>query len=491
MKGKEKTSNLAREFTLNEGMQPPNAVDFEKLLIGYLLIDSTAVERLVLLFGSQFDIFYDHRYSKIYECVYGMHTRKLPIDFMTVIQELKRTEKLAAVGGDIFIIDLTMGVSSSAHLEYHARVVMEKYFARTIQNNCIVTYNELFKDSTDVFEKIEGLRGTVQELDELVSSSQENITMQKAQSMLIENYKKNEPPAVPVKFKGLQKNLEGFNEGDLVILGARPSIGKTAVALDFAIKCAALQIPAAVFCLEMSAIQMHKRAAANFLDISFYRLNRKILNDEEMQKMFGSDAGDLEKLPLEYDETKNLFKMLARIRILAKRGFKFIVVDYLQIITTEGMKFGSREQEIAFISRSLKAIALELKIVVLALAQVGREVEKRASKRPTIADLRESGSIEADADIVCLLHRPEFYGIKVWDTEWDGVAEQSTEGEIELQFAKYRNGSPFDARLKFWGDRMRIADLDEVREFYINPARKYSGIDAVSNENRDDEFDIF
>ena len=282
-------------------------------------------------------------------------------------------------------------------------------------------------------------------------------TAKNAHFEMMENYKRKEPPTVPVNYKDLNNNLEGFNAGDVVILGARPSIGKTAIALNFAVRTAAQNIPTCVFCLEMSALQMHQRVTANFCDVSFYRLNRKILNDGEIQKLYTDNAADLEKMPLEYDETKNLFQILSRIRVLAKKGFKFFVIDYLQIITTDGMKFGSREQEIAFISRSLKAIALELKIVIMPLAQVGREVDKRGIKRPVIADLRESGAIEADADIVCLLYRPEFYGVKQWDDNEQGA----TDGQIELQFAKYRNGSPFDARMKFWGDRMRLADLTD------------------------------
>ena len=176
---------------------------------------------------------------------------------------------------------------------------------------------------------------------------------------------------------------------------------------------------------------------------------------------------------------------------MAKRGVKLIIIDYIQIINTDGLKFGSREQEISFISRSLKSLALELKIVIIALAQVSRQVESRGVKRPTVADLRESGALEQDADIICLLYRPEFYGVKEWDTSWDGIPNQDTKGQIELQFAKYRNGSPFNARMRFWGDKMRLADFNSQSD-YTNPSRTYTGEDGRKElATDDDEFDTF
>ena len=490
MKDKQKIKNeenTALELGLILGKVPPNEIEFEKLVISAILIDKTSIEKITYLFGNNPDIFYDQKHATIYSSAFDLQARKIPVDMMSIILDLKKKEKLAAAGGDHYIIELTMGVSSSAHLEYHARVVMEKYFARTIQNDCASTFQNLYKDGTDVFEAMNGLRDTVQNLETLITQTKENITVSAAHLQMLEIYKRNEPPTVPINFSGLFKNLSGFNAGDVIILGARPSIGKTAVALNFAIRAAEQGVKTAVFCLEMSAIQMHQRTTANVCDVSFYRLNRKILNDSEIQNLYNDRAGNLEKLPLEYDETKNLFQILSRIRIMAKKGFKFFVIDYLQIITTEGVKFGSREQEIAFISRSIKAIALELKVVIMPLAQVGREVEKRVVKRPIIADLRESGSIEADADIVCLLYRPEFYGV----TQWDDKEQSSTEHEIELQFAKYRNGSPFEARLKFWGDRMRIADLDEITPEFSNPARTYNGQKELGEKNEDGDFDVF
>ena len=490
-KKQENGIEYGKEFAISQGKLPPQAVDFEKLILGTCLIDVKGLERSVFLFGENSDIFYDPRHGIIWATIYRMVSKRLPIDIATVIMELKRAGELEKAGGDHYIIDLTMGVSSSAHLEYHARIVMEKYFARVMQYNCYKTATELFSEKTDVFEQLDGLRGVVQGIEETLNKAKESTSTKDAHAEMLDNYKRNEPMTVVIKYKDLNHELQGFQEGDFVIIGARPSIGKTAVGLNFATQTALQNTPVGVFSLEMSTRQLHQRVSANVCDVSFYRLYRKMLNEEEITRMYSEGAAMLEKMPLQYDESRNLFQILSKIRIMAKKGVKLIVIDYIQIVNTDGLKFGSREQEISFISRSLKSLALELKIVIMALAQVSRQVESRGVKRPTVADLRESGALEQDADIICLLYRPEFYGVKEWDTAWDGIPNQDTTGQIELQFAKYRNGSPFNARMRFWGDKMRLADFNSQSD-YTNPSRTYTGEDGRKELTRDDdEFDSF
>lgn len=490
-KQKENAIDYSKELAINQGKEPPKAVEFETLILGTCLIDVKGLERAVFLFGENSDIFYDPRHGVIWATIYRMVSKGLPIDLATVIMELKRAGELEQAGGDHYIIDLTMGVSSSAHLEYHARIVMEKYFARVMQYNCYKAATELFAEKTDVFEQLDSLRGVVQGIEDTVNKTRESTSTKDAHAEMLDNYKRNDPMTVVVKYKDLNHELQGFQEGDFVIIGARPSIGKTAVALNFATQTALQNSPVGVFSLEMSTRQLHQRVTANVCDVSFYRLYRKILNDEEITRMYAEGAAMLEKMPLQYDESRNLFQILSKIRIMAKRGVKLIILDYIQIVNTDGLKFGSREQEISFISRSLKSLALELKIVIMALAQVSRQVESRGVKRPTVADLRESGALEQDADIICLLYRPEFYGVKEWDTAWDGIPNQDTKGQIELQFAKYRNGSPFNARMRFWGDKMRLADFNSESD-YTNPSRTYTGEDGRKELTKDDdEFDSF
>ena len=465
--------NFVKELSISEGKTPPNAVDFEKIVLGTCLIDLAGLERCAFIFGENSQIFYDPKHVVIWELIWQLYGRKLPVDLSTVIMEAKRQEKLHQCGGDHYIIDLTMGVSSSAHIEYHSRLIMEKYFARTMQYYCANSLGKLYQESTDVFEQMDNLRGAVQAMEDMINQQKDSTNAAQAHRQLIEDYNSETKAVMPCDYEDLKDQFLGGQAGDLIVLAARPSIGKTAVALNFAVRTALQNIGAAVFSLEMATLQLQKRVAANICDVSFYRMNRKLLLPAELQKLFGHEAGLIEKMPMYYDESRNLFQILSKIRIMHKKGVKTFFIDYVQIINTDGMKFGTREQELAFITRSLKALALELQVVIIILAQLSKEIDKRPIKRPIASDLRESNAIENDADIIILLYRPEFYGVKVWDREWGGAQDLPTAGEIELIFAKYRNGSPFSQRMRFWGDKMRLADLNTDAD-YLNSNRIYN-----------------
>jgi replicative DNA helicase len=494
IKKQDQPTDFMKEFSIADGKKSPASIEFEAVIIGTCLIDTKGLERCIFIFGENADIFYDLRHSIIWGIIWELYKRELPVDLLTVIMEAKRRNDLTRAGGDKYIIDLTLRVSSSTHIEYHARIVMEKYFARTMQQHCAGAMLNLYKENTDVFEQMDEVRGVVQRLEDMINQQKGSVNSNEAYRMLMEDYNSNTPPVMPCDYKDLKEQFNGGQAGDFILLGARPSIGKTAVALNFAVRTALQKIGVGMFCLEMSTVQMQKRVAANVCDVSFYRLNRKILTDAELQRMYGSEGGLIEGMPLYFDESRNLLQILSKIRIMAKNGVKTIIIDYLQIVTTVGMKFGTREQELAFISRSLKAIALELQIVVIALAQLSKEIDKRPVKRPISSDLRESNALENDADIIILLYRPEFYGVNVWDRSWDGVQELPTAGEIELIFSKYRNGSPFTQRLRFWGDKMRLADFNSDAD-YLNSNRTYNdngeaGRKDLPAESIDDDFEF-
>lgn len=487
---------MLKELSISDGKMPPNSAEFEALVLGTCLIDTGGLERCIFIFGDNADIFYKPTHVVIWTIIFDLYKKKIPIDLSTVIQEARRREQLAAAGGDNYIIDLTMGVSSSAHIEYHCRIVMEKYFARTMQSHCASALVKLYRESTDVFEQMEDVRGVVQRLEDMINQQKDSTNAAQAHQMLIDDYKSDTKPVMPCDYDDLKEQFLGGQAGDLIVLAARPSIGKTAIALNFAVRTALQSIGAAIFSLEMATVQLQKRVAANICDISFYRMNRKILLPAELQKLYGQEAALIEKMPMYYDESRNLFQILSKIRIMHKKGVKAFFIDYVQIITTDGMKFGTREQELAFITRSLKALALELQVVVIILAQLSKEIDKRPVKRPISSDLRESNAIENDADIIILLYRPEFYGVKVWDREWDGEQDLPTAGEIELIFAKYRNGSPFSQRMRFWGDKMRLAALNTDAD-YLNSNRIYNDSGEAGRkelgekEDTNDDFEAF
>lgn len=457
--------NFARELSIADGKMPPNAIDFERLVIGTFLIDKKGLDHSIDLLTPE--VFYDPRHSVIFEIILKLYEGNHPVDLMTVIQELKKTDKLSSAGGDHYIIELTMGVSSSAHIEYHVRVILEKYILRSLINVSANVIDTSYKESTDVFELLdkaeqsffEITNGTIKKgfdtANSLVKQAIDTIKSLKDKEGI---------SGVPSGFAGVDKETGGWQNSDLIIIAARPAMGKTAFLLSMARNIAVgHKIPMALFSLEMASVQLITRMIASETKISSEKLRKGQMSDEEWERLF-SNVSELENAPLYIDETPSLsiFDFRAKCRrLVMQHGVKIIMVDYLQLMTASsgGKGVGNREQEIAMISRSLKAIAKELNVPVIALSQLSRTVETRPGKRPQLSDLRESGAIEQDADIVSFIFRPEYYKIAVWDNDEEGQ-ESSTENQAELIIAKHRNGATADVRLSFMKHFAKFGDLD-------------------------------
>lgn len=456
--------NFAKELSISDGKMPPNAVDFEKLVIGTFLIDKKGLDYSIDLLTS--DVFYDPRHQVIFSAITKLFEGNHPVDLMTVIQELKKEGKLGAAGGDHYIIDLTMGVSSSAHIEYHVRVILEKFILRSLINVSANVIDSSYKESTDVFELLdkaeqsffEITNGTIKKgfdtANSLVKQAIDTIKSLKDKEGL---------SGIPSGFRDIDKETGGWQNSDLIIIAARPAMGKTAFLLSMARNIAVEhKIPLALFSLEMASVQLITRMIASETGISSEKLRKGQMSDEEWARLF-SNVSELENAPLYIDETPSLsvFDFRAKCRrLVMQHGVKIIMVDYLQLMTANsGGKGGNREQEIATISRSLKAIAKELNVPVIALSQLSRSVETRPGKRPQLSDLRESGAIEQDADIVSFIFRPEYYKITTWDNDEEG-AQTSTENQAELIIAKHRNGATADVRMSFFKNIAKFADLD-------------------------------
>lgn len=474
--------NFAKELSISQGKIPPNAVDFERLIIGACLIDKKGLDHSVDLLTPE--IFYDPRHQEIFRAIFHLFNSGHPVDLMTVIQELKRTEKLALAGGDHYIIELTMGVSSSAHIEYHARVILEKYILRSLINISANVIDEVYKESVDVFELLdkaeqgffEITNGTIKKgfdtANSLVREAIEKIKSLKDKEGL---------SGIPSGFRDIDKETGGWQPSDLIIIAARPAMGKTAFILSMARNITVQnQIPMALFSLEMASVQLITRMIASETGISSEKLRKGQMSDEEWQRLF-SNVSELENAPLYIDETPalSIFDFRAKCRrLVMQHGVKIIMVDYLQLMTANsgGKGAGNREQEIATISRSLKAIAKELNVPVIALSQLSRTVETRPNKRPQLSDLRESGAIEQDADIVSFIYRPEYYKIETWEDDTPSA------GQAELIIAKHRNGAVTDVRLSFHSSIAKFADLDlfgggGVPAFAQTPAQ--SGFESI------------
>lgn len=459
--------NFAKELSISDGKMPPNAVDFERLVIGTFLIDKKGLDYSIDLLTPE--VFYDPRHQVIFSTILKLYEGNHPVDLMTIIQDLKKEDKLLAAGGDHYIIDLTMGVSSSAHIEYHVRVILEKYILRSLINVSANVIDSSYKESTDVFELLdkaeqsffEITNGTIKKgfdtANSLVKQAIDTIKSLKDKEGL---------SGVPSGFTALDKETGGWQNSDLIIIAARPAMGKTAFLLSMARNIAVgHKIPMALFSLEMASVQLITRMIASETGISSEKLRKGTMDDSEWQRLF-SNVSELENAPLYIDETPSLsiFDFRAKCRrLVMQHGVKIIMVDYLQLMTASsgGKGGGNREQEIAMISRSLKAIAKELNVPVIALSQLSRSVENRPGKRPQLSDLRESGAIEQDADIVSFIFRPEYYKIAVWDNDEPGN-ETSTENQAEIIIAKHRNGATADVRLSFMKNIAKFGDLDAL-----------------------------
>lgn len=451
-------------INLEKGKLQPQAVDLEEAVLGAMMIDKKGVDEVIDIL--QPDAFYKEAHRFIFDAIVQLFTDTQPIDLLTVSAQLKKNGKLEMAGGDFYLIQLTQKISSSAHIEFHSRIILQKYIQRSLIRISSEIIEESYDETTDVFDLLDKAESRLYEV------TQGNIkrSSETAQSLVIQAKKRIEEIAsreglsgVATGFEKLDKVTSGWQPSDLIIIAARPGMGKTAFVLSMARNIAIdFQQPVAVFSLEMSSVQLITRLISSETGLSSEKLRTGKLEKHEWEQLTVK-VKDLEKAPLFIDDTPSLsiFDLRAKARRLSSQyGIKLIIVDYLQLMTAggSGKGGGNREQEISTISRNLKALAKELNVPVIALSQLSRAVETRgSSKRPLLSDLRESGAIEQDADIVSFIYRPEYYKID----EWDDDEHSPTEGQAEFIIAKHRNGSLENIRLKFIGNLGKFDNLDE------------------------------
>ena len=478
---------------LSDGKIPPQAIDLEEAVLGAMLIDEKGVNEIIELLSPE--VFYKRSHQLIYESVERLFRESEPIDLLTVSADLKKNKNFESAGGDFYLISLSQKVSSSAHIEFHSRIILQKYIQRkliTISNEIIQkSYNE----STDVMDLLDEAESKLYDVAQgniKTSTESAQDLVIRAKTRIEEIAKQEGLSGVSTGFEKLDKLTSGWQPSDLVIVAARPGMGKTALALSMARNISVQQkIPVAFFSLEMSSVQLITRLISSETGLSSDKLRTGKLADHEWQQL-NIKVSDLESAPLYIDDSPSLtiFELRAKARRLASsHGIKLIIIDYLQLMNIgSSNKAGNREQEISTISRNLKALAKELDIPVIALSQLSRAVETRGgTKRPILSDLRESGAIEQDADIVSFLYRPEYYGI----TEWDDDMKTPSEGQGEFIVAKHRNGALDSIKLKFIANLGKFEDLggfDSPFEFQskLNPENKLSDFSEPSNKDDDD-----
>ena len=470
-------------ISLEKGKIPPQAIDLEEVVLGAMMIDKKGVDEVIDILSP--DAFYKDAHKHIFEAIFKLFENSEPIDLLTVSSQLKKDEKLNLVGGDFYLISLTQRVSSSAHIEFHARIILQKYIQRSLIKISSEIIEEAYDETKDVFDLLDNAEAKLYE----VTQGNVKKSTETAQSLVIQAKKKIEEisnkegmSGIPTGFTKLDNLTSGWQPSDLIIIAARPGMGKTALTLTMARNIAVdSNIPVAFFSLEMSSVQLITRLISSETSLSSEKLRTGKLEKHEWA-ILNDRVKTLEKAPLFIDDTPSLsiFDLRAKARRLASQhGIKMIMIDYLQLMTAGGsQKGGNREQEISTISRNLKALAKELSIPVIALSQLSRAVETRGgSKRPLLSDLRESGAIEQDADIVSFIYRPEYYKID----EWDDEERSPTEGQGEFIVAKHRNGGLESIRLKFIGHLGKFDNLDDYNDGI--PEEFHSKMNAAANDN--------
>lgn len=447
---------------LEAGKLPPQAPELEQAVLGALMLERNAVNDAIDIL--QPESFYVDAHRRIFEVIQTLFRDDKPIDILTVTEELRTRKELDVVGGPFYISQLTNKVASSANVEYHARIISQKHILRELIRIGAETTRDAYDDSADVFDLLDkaeqdlyaitsgNLKRNYEKMSDLIQGAIDQIESAKNKTGGVSG--------IPTGFVQLDKLTAGWQRSDMVIVAARPAMGKTAFVLSMARNIAVEHKRAvAVFSLEMSSTQLVTRLIASEAGISSEKLRKGDLTDGEFA-ILHQHISRLTNAPIFIDDTPglNIFELRAKARRLkSQHNVDLIIIDYLQLMTAGGdSKGGNREQEISSISRSIKSIAKELDIPIIALSQLSRAVETRGGdKRPMLSDLRESGAIEQDADIVCFLYRPEYY--KIFEDE-----HGSTMGVGEVIVAKHRNGAVDTVRLRFIPELAKFADLETM-----------------------------
>ena len=447
------------------GHLQPQALDVEKAVLGALMIDKDAYAVVCEMLHPE--SFYEPRNQKVYAAVRDLSMAERPVDVLTVTEQLAKNGDLEEVGGPVYVAELSSRVASSANIEYHARIIAQKYLARQLISFASVIETKAFDDTTDIDDLMQEAEGSLFELsqrnmkkdytqiDPVIKNAVEVI--QKAAA------NKDGITGVPTGYHKLDDITSGWQASDLVIIAGRPAMGKPSFALSMAKNIAAdYKVPMAFFSLEMSNVQLVNRLISNCCEIQGKKIQNGQLQPDEWERL-DKRMNDLIGAPLYVDDTPGLsvFELRTKARRLVREhGVKLIMIDYLQLMNANGMRFSSRQEEVSTISRSLKGLAKELDIPILALSQLNRGVESREGlegKRPQLSDLRESGAIEQDADMVLFVHRPEYYHIYQDDNGRD------LHGMAQIIIAKHRKGATADVLLTFRGEYTRFENPEDTR----------------------------
>ncbi|HEY4936336.1 MAG TPA: replicative DNA helicase [Puia sp.] len=463
--------------TMMYGKVPPQARELEEAVLGAIMLEKTAFDTVIEILKPE--CFYVESHQRIYLAMQSLAQKSQPIDMLTVVEELRFREELEMSGRPYFITRLTNSVVSAANIDAHARIILQKFIQRELIRISGEIISDSYEDSTDVFDLLDDAESKLFEItnNHLRKNfdSIDTVLVKTIQRIEDLRNKNDDISGVPSGFKSLDRITYGWQPTDLIILAARPSVGKTAFALNLA-RNAALHAtkstPIAFFSLEMSASQLVQRILSAESEIWLEKISRGKLEEHEMKQLYAKGIQRLAQAPIYIDDSAalNIFELRAKCRRLKnKHNVGLIILDYLQLMSGTGdNRNGNREQEISRISRDLKGLAKELQVPIIALSQLSREVEKRkeGNKMPQLSDLRESGAIEQDADMVMFLYRPEYYDITA------NEFGESNKGETHVRIAKHRNGSL---------ETIKLRALLHIQKFIDDDGSDFSGLPPGGN----------
>lgn len=441
------------------GKLPPQAIEVEEAVLGALMLERDAYVTVADTIDT--GSFYKEEHRKIFDAIKKLSGKEKPVDLLMVTQELKDRDQLDEVGGPGYITQLTRRVASAAHIEFHARIIAQKYMQRELIRVSSEIQAKSYDDTIDVDDLLDFSESALFQVSE-GNIKKETVPIKPLLNLAVLQIEKARQQAdglsgAPSGFSAVDRITSGWQRSDLIIIAARPAMGKTAFVLSMARNMAVdHRQGVALFSLEMSSLQLVNRLISAETELGGHKIKTGKLEDYEWAQL-NQRIKTLDGAPIFIDDTPalSIFEFRAKCRRLKmQHDINIIIVDYLQLMTAGSDSRGSREQEVSMISRSLKAIAKELDVPIIALSQLSRAVESREGKRPQLSDLRESGAIEQDADIVCFIHRPEYFGIT------EDEAGNSLLGVAELIIAKHRNGATADVHLRFVKEMAKFSDMD-------------------------------
>jgi replicative DNA helicase len=442
------------------GKIPPQALDLEEAVLGAMMLENDRLAEVIEILKQE--VFYKESHQIVFNAIKRLFGNNEPVDILTVTEELRKNGELELAGGAYFITMLTNRIASAANIEFHARIIIQKFIQRELIRVSSEIIKDAYEDSTDVFDLLDKAETGLFAISETTIGKSymdmQSIIKEAIREIAAGRNQEGRLKGVGSGFTELDRITSGWQKSDLIIIASRPGMGKTAFSLTMARNAAIdFKKPVAVFSLEMSSVQLVTRLISSETEIPQEKLRKGTMEEHEWAQL-NTRITSLINAPLFIDDTAalSIFDLRAKCRRLkAHHDIQMIIVDYLQLMQGSQDTRGNREQEISSISRSLKTLAKELDVPVIALSQLSRASEKRAAAaKPILSDLRESGSIEQDADMVLFIYRPEYYKI---DTDDQG---DSTAGVAEVLIAKNRNGPLKDVRLRFISKYAKFADAE-------------------------------